>query len=438
MKALGQPEDRKGSSRLASRRAFLGLATRMAGLATAGAMFGGRWPAPPSLWPDATEGSERLFDKLMAPFLNETGKRRAQRQATEAGFFRRVDAELNDGRVNFLLFGQGETFEPPFEKVGIIGSHTILSYDTRRRVADLVSITHDTRAPEIERALKQTGFYPDMYPIKIDQAFNLGTRAGGKAEAGFDLMRRVLESATGLSVDFQLVFWDDAIVDLVNSVFGKVKVNVPKPFTANRFFFKGKGYPQAEFLAGEQELDGLQAIQFIKTVVVEETEYPDPDLEHNARKHLLFRSMFDQWRAMDNPLQRSVFLGKMLLYVTGSVRNNTITYDFDSTALLANNIRAVAEGLKAFVSGGSDQGVEPEVGRTLYIVDRRHGDGGVRWVKGNDEPIIKSEFESGLYVDQNMEVAVGGDPYAEDLVSGYWPAVRAVVKNGLMPAAPTG
>ncbi len=412
-----------------SRGSFLRLAGKMAGACAAWAMLG--MPLPPAAT-SANAEQERLFDKLMVPFINESGKRRASRRGAEADYDHRVDLELNDGRVNFLMFGQGETFEPPFEKVGIIGSHTILSYDTRRKAADIVSITHDTRAPEIERYLMQLTGEQSVTPIKIDQAYQLGATAGGRAETGFALQRQVLENATGLSMDFQVTFWDDAVVDLVNNVFGKVKVKVPKTFNTNPFYFKGKRYPVAEFPAGEQHLDGLQAIQFIKTVVIEDTERPDPELEHNARKHLLFRSMFEQWKGMDNALTKTAFLGKLAVYVVNSVRNSTITYDFDSTSLLVNNIQAVADGLKTFMLGGGAAASEPEVGQTVYIVDYRHGDGGVQWVRGNNDPLIREEFERGVYIDPAMEVAVGGNPYAEDLVGEYWPAVRSLVRSRLM------
>ncbi|MCL4368895.1 MAG: LCP family protein [Actinobacteria bacterium] len=414
-----------------SRSEFVRTASKVTGLLAAWAIVGMPGRGTPTFADESSEGSGTFFDKLIGPFANEAGKRRAERQASDQDYQRRVDQELNNGRVNFLLFGQGETFEPPFEKVGVIGSHTVLSYDMTRKAADVVSITHDTRAPEIERYLQATGS-DDVRPIKIDQAFRIGSRVGGKAEAGFDLMRKVLEDATGLSIDFQVTFWDEAVVDLVNSAFGKVRVNVPKTFQVNPFYFKGKQYPVSEFVAGEQDLDGLQAIQFIKTVVIEDTDYPDPELEHNVRKHLLFRSMFDQWRNIDSLLQRGVFLGKMLLFVTGSVRNNTITYDFDSTSLLVNNIKAVADSLKTIVFSGSGDQIEPEVGKTLYIVDQRQGQGGVEWVKGSTDPVIAQEFERGFYLDQNMEVAVGGNPYIEDLIEGYWPAVRSLVKSTLL------
>jgi hypothetical protein len=380
--------------------------------------------------------STTLVDRLVAPLANEAMRRRAARQANDPAWEARIDGQLNEDRVNFLLFGQGETYEPPFTKVGVIGSHTILSYNTRRQLADLVSITHDTRAPEIERYIRKATRDDAVRPIKIDQALDTGMRLGATQMAGLALMRETLENATGLAIDYQLAFWDDAIVDMVNTVFGKVRIDVPKSFKVNAFYLKGKRYPEAQFNAGVQEIDGLQCLQFIKTVAIEQAQALDPELEHNARKHLLFRSMFDTWRSMDNIALKAVFLGKIGLFLTLANRNERIMWDFDSTSLLINNVRSVADGIKGLVFDSGGQPIEPGIGAAVYIVDRRHGDGGVGWVKGNTDPIVQQEFARGLYLDENMEVALGGDPYATDLVAGYWGAVRAVVKRKLTAEQP--
>ena len=92
---------------------------------------------------------DSLFDALMAPLASEAQRRRVEMARNDPEFIKRIDGALNEGRVNFLLFGYGETHEPPFTENALIGSHTIISYDTRTRTADIVSFTHDIRAPEI-------------------------------------------------------------------------------------------------------------------------------------------------------------------------------------------------------------------------------------------------------------------------------------------------
>ena len=81
-------------------------------------------------------------------FAKEAERRRAELAKTDPDHSRRIDKALNDGRVNFLLFGYGETHEPPATEKAIIGSQTIISYDTHTRKADIISLTHDIRAPE--------------------------------------------------------------------------------------------------------------------------------------------------------------------------------------------------------------------------------------------------------------------------------------------------
>lgn len=385
-------------------------------------------------------GEETVFDQLMAPFANMARERRQYRYNSEPGYDRRIDWQLNDGRINLLFFVRGESFEPPKKEPAIIGSHTIASYNSRRKVVDLISITHDTRAPEIERFVDPYGWrFPQA--IKIDQAYQTGEDAGSR-QAGFDLQRKVLENATGLSIDAQFVTSDEAVVNLVNNVFGTVNVISPRAFGVNQIFYKGVMYPRTDFPAGEQELNGLQVIQYIKAVP--EEVIPSPELEHNVRKHQVFKAMLNRWQNTDNPVQKSILLGKMVLFTGGSITRNQAIYDFDEKSLLIRNLKEVGGALTKAVIGGSNSSIEPEIGQTLYIVDKRQSMGGkdmgIGWVVGNSDEIIRRDFSRKVYVDYNMEVPHGGDPYVEDetqLPFSYWAAVRAVVRRELIEPIPT-
>src|SRR5207237_3099963 len=129
--------------------------------------------------------------------------------------------------------------EPPLTERAFIGSLTIFSYDYTTRQIDLVSLTHDIRAPEIERYLYDQTHQP-IGPIKIDRAYNTG---------GFDLMRRTIEDATGLAIDYQLAFKESGIAGATDSVFGGLDVDVPPGSHANGFYLEAQQYPAGE---GEQ------------------------------------------------------------------------------------------------------------------------------------------------------------------------------------------
>jgi hypothetical protein len=319
-------------------------------------------------------------------------------------------------RLNFLLFGYGETHEPPLTERAFIGSLTIFSYDYATRQIDLVSLTHDIRAPEAERYLAGGAPQRQIGPIKIDQVYSIG---------GFDLLRRTIEDATGLAIDYQLAFRESAIAGATENVFSGLDVEVPLAFKVNAFYLDGEKYPAGEFQKGRQRLNGVQVIRFIKTVPVE--EHYDPALEHNARKHLVFRSLMDSLAEHSNDV---AFLGRAAVFFSGQVARESITYDFDLRKLIVDNLRTL---MTDFSRPEARDKEVPGVFRTLYVVDPASGDGGVQWVKANahDNSITQRDIAEGRYGELAMEVPYHGDPYAEDLVAQYWPDVRKLIATRL-------
>ena len=84
---------------------------------------------------------------------------------------------------------------------------------------------------------------------------------------------------------------------------------------------------------------------------------------------------------------------------------------------------------------GCDLGAS-RIGKTLYVVDPTVGDGGVQWVSMEvlTNPIAKRDLASGVYpeVGVGMELPISSNPYG-DLIAGYWPSVRRLVKLKLTP-----
>ncbi|HEX7593756.1 MAG TPA: LCP family protein [Anaerolineae bacterium] len=364
---------------------------------------------------------DSLIDVLVKPMMDEAQKRRTQRAKSDPNYFKRVDKELNDGRVNVLLFGYGETHEPPVTERAYIGSHTIISYNTRTQSADIISITHDTRAPEIERKLGISG--KPGSATRIDQGYRVG---------GFELMRETLENATGLSMDFQISFDDVAIKDFVDDVFGGVEVNVPMAFDVHPFYLKGKKYPAGHFAQGRQKLNGLQVIQFIKTVPVAERAY-DVSLEHNLRKHIVFEALLE---SLETKNATPLFWLNLGRFVSNEIQSGVIAYDFDHNAMIGDQIGRVVIDLGKYVAQDRSKSGSPQIPRInkkKYIVDQAQGDGGVRWVDPNvDDPFMRADIQAKVYANFDMEVPYNANPYAEDLANGYWASVRSLVKNSLV------
>jgi hypothetical protein len=373
------------------------------------------------LSPTPLTGSNRLvagdtqFERVLRPLLVEAKRHRQASAAEDGTYWTRNDPRLNGTRLNFLLFGYGETHEPPLTERAFIGSLTIFSYDYATRQIDLVSLTHDIRAPEVERYLRDRG-QVQVGPIKIDRAYSFG---------GFDLMRRTVEDATGLAIDYQLAFREAAIAGATDSVFAGLDVDVPLSFKVNGFYLDGDKFPGGDFLQGRQKLNGVQVIQFIKTVPVE--EHYDPALEHNARKHLVFRSLMDALREHSSDV---AFLGRAAVFFSGQVAHDSIAYDFNLRSLVVDNLRSL---MADFARPESSNKEVPGVYRTLYVVDPASGDGGVQWVQANavTNGVTQRDILERRYTELAMEVPYHGDPYADDLVARYWLDVRKLVATRL-------
>src|SRR5207253_1767579 len=193
--------------------------------------------ATPSASPPRLLTSDTQFERVLHPLLLEAKRHRQANAAQEPTYWSRLDPRLNATRLNFLLFGYGETHEPPLTERAFIGSITIFSYDYATRQIDLVSLTHDIRAPEAERYLHAKTGQP-VGPIKIDQTYSMG---------GFELMRHTLEDATGLAIDFELAFKESAIATATDNVFGGLDVDVPLAFKVNAYYLDGQKYPAGDF-----------------------------------------------------------------------------------------------------------------------------------------------------------------------------------------------
>lgn len=368
----------------------------------------------PTMAPAATS-LPPLFEALMKPFVEEAQRRRHERARNEPDYAKKIDVALNENRVNFLFFCWGETHEPPLTEKGIVGSHTIVSYDYRQRELAIISLTHDLRAPEVERLAHPNSKSSAM---RLDQAY-----LWRKDQA---LNRLVLENATGLAIDFQIFCRESAIQRLVDEVFNGVEVEVETTFQVHPFYLDGQKYPAATFPAGRQKLNGTQVLQFIKTVPVS-SGYYGKNLEHNSRKAVVFKGLA---KALENQSQNREFWLKAWTFAGKEAVSGNLSVD-SPLAMFTSVLMAGAElagNKNAFAGSGL-----PEIKKSLYVVDPCCGDGGVQWVSANAavNPLTQKDISESVYQGLDFEVPVGANPYG-DLVTEYWGSVRQLVKKFLL------
>src|SRR5438046_2684753 len=58
--------------------------------------------------PKLKEGETTVLDELLKPLIEEARRRRAERAEADPNYYRRVDKELNEDRLNILLFMKGK------------------------------------------------------------------------------------------------------------------------------------------------------------------------------------------------------------------------------------------------------------------------------------------------------------------------------------------
>lgn len=358
-----------------------------------------------------------LFGALMEPFIKEAGRRRLRRLEHDPGFASRVDWGFADQRINFLLFGYGETHEPPITERAEIGSISVFSLDVPSRKIDIVSFTHDIRAPEIERYQKEMG-NDNTFPTKIYRSYEFG---------GFPLMSEVIENATGLSMDFQIAFHDRLIKRLIDDVFNGVEVEIPEDFAVYPFYLDGKKYPGRNFARGNQRMSGLDVLSYIKTVPDTNggSTYPKSQ-EHNFRKHRVIEGCV---KGLKGNIANPVFLWRLHNLIGSKSSKGTLDFDFDPQELLLGNLMEVAAEAGKSIFRSNGEGKPFSTGETVYIVDSAHGDGGVQWVNASESPVIVDEVKKGRFPDRAMEVPIDANPNAENLAKGYWGSVRSLVKK---------
>ena len=363
--------------------------------------------------PVVSQAQVNFVAELLQPLVDEAQRRRtASEKADPAGYAQRIDKQLNKNRLNFLVYGYGTTFEPPYPP-GYKGSIAVYSLDLRSLQIASITLNHDIRAPEVERFMQAEG--KKTSPTRIDQTYLNG---------GFDLLRTTVEDATGLSIDFQLAFQDSVVKSVIDEVFGGLVVDVPYVFDAAPIYFEDAQYPALHYAQGRQKLNGLQALQFIKAINANlaKTRY-DPTRELAVRKQIIVQGVLNDVKAESaNPF----FWAKMLQFLRSTLDRKDVEYDFDAASLLFKTIAHYV------ASGARGQKIPLSVTRAVYVVDWKVGDGGVQWVTGSINPIMQRDLKNGVYVDISMSVPIGkADPYAPSLPTGYWPSVRQLIRQRL-------
>jgi len=190
------------------------------------------------------EESEKEFS-IYSAIESVVVEKRAQRAKEDPDYIRRINPELNENRINFLMLGldlrEGG-------KVSRADTILVVSFDLDTNKADLIRFPRDLHAPEVD----------DLSTNYQDYAFRINavTVFGDANDA-----RRVVENATGLSQDFCFV-WDfegfEAIVNLLGGVDLEIDATFIKRY-GSEFIEKG-----LELKEGTNHFNAEQALWFAR------------------------------------------------------------------------------------------------------------------------------------------------------------------------------
>jgi anionic cell wall polymer biosynthesis LytR-Cps2A-Psr (LCP) family protein len=179
---------------------------------------------------------------------------RAARKAADPEYSKRINEQLTQNRVNFLVFGYGEEHGETYADFG--GSISIVSYDLITGKKTSISLSRDIRTPELETIItRANGEKQSQGPVTLREAFK---------RKGFEGMREIAEKATGLSVDYQIVMKDTVLQDYLTQISGPIEIEIDKNRVSNSYRIGGKEYPSGfVFSAGKQVLSPEDAIRYV-------------------------------------------------------------------------------------------------------------------------------------------------------------------------------
>lgn len=239
-----------------------------------------------------------LIKDVIAPLISQRVEtRRKEKEKRDPEWVKRVYKELNGDRINLLLMGQGS--EDAWGETNI-DAIIAASFSRGDNTLNLISLHRDTLVPETGEEL-----------MRVAQ------------EKGMDLMEKVVEQSTGLSMDYRVKFTIKGVSEFVNKVFGKVKINVAEDIPQDQY---GVG-----FTSGEQYMDGARLYQYMSTRTSTSVERRNTAQQQVLQ--IMMREMMTRLKA-NNPLQNIQMLNNIKTSIAELTKNGDIETDLDIEGII--------------------------------------------------------------------------------------------------------
>ncbi|OGE29550.1 hypothetical protein A2867_00110 [Candidatus Daviesbacteria bacterium RIFCSPHIGHO2_01_FULL_40_11] len=386
----------------------------------------------------ALKAPENLLNEFIKPFAEEAMERRKQWAESDPEYRHMIDKELNENRLNVVVFGYGEEHGETYEDYG--GAPSILSLDLKTGKIAIVHFSRDIRTPDLERLLPEG----QRQPIALRSLY----RIGGTGEKGFNQMRHVIGRMSGLIADYQLVMKDVVLRDIIAQLAdGNLEIDAPKDHNTQPFRLDRVQYGDDLIQKGKQNMSTMQLMRYI---LAEDKNPQGKEDERSYRKNqvteALIKIMRDKFREK-SLLEKVAYLNQIKSLIEGEIKNKNLELEFD-----LNIMSRAFEGIFGITGRFLDnwgQNIEftvPEVDRNKEIVfhDPSFGDGSVTRVHNifnhpnyngrTDNPRLLEEVRAKKLPDW-MLIPDEGNPYSNDLVKDYWQSIREKVKKTLINTA---
>lgn len=323
--------------------------------------------------PEPTPDVRTYFEKYVYPALNEVAtKRRNERAAEDPLFWHRVDKELNENRINFVLLGIGS------ERL-LTDSNQILSLDLNSGEIRIVSLYRSLKAPEVSR------YKDNKRRYYVNQALAVG---------GIPLIEEVVENATGLSADFTIALHMEVLSRGVENIFDD-HLNVCIPW---EIWDMNMGH----FPAGMQELSGERVLRASRA------RYYHTDFARQEIQQYVLKAMFTRAKneLAAGPLNAAKLIARGIKFLNDETKSGEMKTNFDNKVF----INIAGEIMKQVAKNGLDK---LDVYGMPYMTARR---------------ALATEL-MGVSWDPELRRPLGGNPDADDLVTDYWFESRKETKD---------
>lgn len=248
--------------------------------------------------PTSTPEAITILEKYLYPSLaGATEGRRLRKEREDSEYSKRIDKELNESRINFMILGRRGL---------LTDSIQVISLDVGENEAKAITMHRDTYAPEVDQ------FQGEKAGYRINQAFLFG---------GVPLTEKVMESATGLSADYMFVVDMYTLPDMVSTLFGnRLEVELPWAIPTAGYYYR----------AGKQTLTGQDVLR------VSRARYYGSNADRNLIQQEVIKGMLSKAKSemSESPLSAARFLTNSIVFMETQRVKGRIDTNFNLSLLL--------------------------------------------------------------------------------------------------------